>query len=93
MENELNEAVGIVAFGGRNLDCGDACFLDGTTHRQAAIRNCKFALKNIDWLVSSVEYHVGRSVDRNVILMMLVSQLLDAGFGLTVVESDTAEAA
>ena len=93
MEEKLNEVVETVAFGGHNLNCEDACFLDGTTHRQSAIRNCKFALKNIEWLVSSVEHHVERSVDRDVILMMLVTQLLDAGLGLTVVESDTAEAA
>lgn len=93
MEKKLNEAVERVAFGGHNLDSEDACFLDGTTHRQAAIRNCKFALKNVDWLVSSVECHVGRSVDRDLILMMLVGQIFDAGLGLTVVESERAEAA
>lgn len=93
MEKKLNEAVERVAFGRHKLDCEDACFLDGTTHRQAAIRNCKLALKNIEWLVRCVECHVERSVDRDLILMMLVRQLLDAGLGLTVVESDTAEAA
>ena len=65
----------------------------GTTHRQSAIRNCKFALKNIDWLVNSVEYHIERSVDRDLILMLLVRQILDAGLGLTVVESERAEVA
>jgi len=93
MEKKLNETVDMVAFGGHNLDCEDACFMDGTTHRQAAIRNCKFALENIDWLVSSVEYHVERSVDRDLILMLLARQILDAGLGLTVVESERAEAA
>ncbi len=93
MDEKLNEVVESVALGGHNLDCKDACFLDGTTHRQAAIRNCKFALKNIDWLVSSVEYHVERSVDFNVVITILVRRLLDAGLELTVIESERVQVA